>query len=57
MVGAHRCGTVWCGGCRVGVHRLWVVLAAFKFVGVGVVVGGHGMLVGDRCRGLFAVVS
>jgi hypothetical protein len=57
MVGARRCGTVWHGGCRVGVRRLWVILVAFEFVGVGVVVGGHGMSVGDRCGGLFAVVS
>jgi hypothetical protein len=47
MVGARRCGTVW----------LWVVLAVFEFVGVAVVVGGHGMSVGDRCGRLFAVVS
>jgi hypothetical protein len=57
MVGARRCGMVWRGGCRVCVRRSWVILAVFEFIGVGVVVGGHGMLVGDCCGGLFAMVS
>jgi hypothetical protein len=35
VVGAHRYEAVWCGGCRVGVHCLWVVLAVFEFVGMG----------------------
>jgi hypothetical protein len=49
VVGTHCCAWVWCGGLVVVIWSLLVW---------AVVVGGHGMSVGDRCERLspFAMV-
>jgi hypothetical protein len=56
VVGARRCGAVWRGGCGVGetfVRGSCHISVCWRG---GVVVGGGGMSVGDRCGELFAVV-